>query len=137
MENYDIQVGDRVTYINPNDKYDKNGKEIEPEIQTDIVTEIRTRNFLNISNENKHIKILKIERPTYTVVEEKKCEFCEKSEKFSTSYIDVTFQKVLPRKNNQVLIQFKGCPPYSKCSSKDVVQNINNVFEINYCPMCR
>lgn len=67
---------------------------------------------------------------------EKKCEFCEKSEKFSTSYIDVTFQKVLPRKNNQVLIQFKGCPPYSKCSSKDVVQNINNVFEINYCPMC-
>lgn len=65
-----------------------------------------------------------------------KCEFCEKGEKFSTNYIDVTFQKVLPKPNAQVLIQFKGCPKYSKCSSKDFVQDINNVFVINYCPMC-
>lgn len=70
MENYDIQVGDKVSYINPNDKYDKNGQEIEPEIQTDIITEIRTRSLLITKARNKHIKILKIERPKYEVIEE-------------------------------------------------------------------
>lgn len=68
---------------------------------------------------------------------EEKCDFCEKGEKFSTNYIDVSFQNVLPKPNAQVLIQFKGCPKYSKCDSKDFVQDINNIFGIKYCPMCR
>ena len=64
------------------------------------------------------------------------CDFCEKGKKFSTNYIDVIFQKVLPMKNNQVLIKIKGCPKYSECVGKDLMQSINNIFEINYCPMC-
>ena len=66
-----------------------------------------------------------------------KCEFCDLGEKFSTNYIDVVFEKTLPSTNNQVVIKFKGCPEYSKCSSKDFVQIIKSVFFINYCPMCR
>lgn len=77
----DIQVGDRVTY-----KYLDSNKQI-----TMIVTlnsEINDLNKMQDKNYREPIKILKIERPNYSVIEEKKELLTEEEREFLEELID-------------------------------------------------
>lgn len=69
----DIQVGDRVTYKNK----DRNT----------IAVETATSDYDITVLSREHIEILKIERPTYEVIEEKKELLTEEEKEFLKSYI--------------------------------------------------
>ena len=62
------------------------------------------------------------------------CDYCEKEVVIKTNYITIQLQKVLPISNKQMLVKCNGCPTYAECSK--MIEKINNVFDINYCPMC-
>lgn len=92
----DIQVGDRVTYKSSNEPdYQKREKIIENE--DDIIK-------VSHCVKDEQIEILKIERPKYEVIEEKKELLTEEEKEFLKSYI-----KIIENLNNGEIINIKRC----------------------------
>lgn len=77
----DIQVGDLITYINSNDSLGMRYKSIM--INSDRLIDYKNK------LENKEIEIIKIERPVYEVIEEKKELLTEEEKEFLKSYIKI------------------------------------------------
>ena len=98
----DIQVGDRITY-----KFiDKDG----------IFTEIVGSNNLSLTSihwfkehlEDKEIEIIKIERPKYEVVEEKKELLTEEEKAFLKIFIKIKKDEILAIKRNENDLEITG-----------------------------
>lgn len=77
----DIQVGDLITYINSNDSLRMRYKSIM--INSDRLIDYKNK------LENKEIEIIKIERPKYEVIQEKKELLTEEEKEFLKSYIKI------------------------------------------------
>lgn len=81
----DIQVGDLITYINSNDSLGMRYKSIM--INSDRLIDYKNK------LENKEIEIIKIERPVYEVIEEKKELLTEEEKEFLkdiNKFFDIT-----------------------------------------------
>ncbi len=84
----DIQVGDLITYINSNDSLGMRYKSIM--INSDRLIDYKNK------LENKEIEIIKIERPVYEVIEEKKELLTEEEKEFLRQFIK--FANFIPNK---------------------------------------
>ena len=89
----DIQVGDKVTY-----KYKYDNEKIE-EIMIDM-------DYVENLKEDVDIEILKIERPSYEVVEEKKELLTDEERDFLKGFINIKSDKILyiQRRNTSIVI---------------------------------
>ena len=102
----DIQVGDRITYryINSSDK---------KELIRVLTDELEIKTYIANTNKEKTegfaIEILKIERPSYEVVEEKKELLTYEEREFLKSVIEISNYEIgiIKRLPNQII--FKNC----------------------------
>ncbi len=97
----DIQVGDRVTY-----RY-----ETEQEVRSSIINDIdELKDYIGMASrkgEISSIELLKIERPTYAVIEEKKELLTEEEKEFLKTISKIKYDGIsyIEKANRQLIVQ--------------------------------